>query len=185
MDSMDDSGFDSDPKTSKNGSVEFKSEVTVKNGKSTGVNALRNIRRSSELQKKLERQREAARKAAIVDQQPKKSPALLSRSSDSAEGETTLYELIVPHPSKNPGDMRLNPGEHEPLVAIMSDDSDDDFDEPIFKQFSNEEITQQLIKDGYNLDLEPDDEDLDLIPPKAMSQACVCCQLDRTRCVIQ
>ncbi|XP_064619310.1 protein FAM219A-like isoform X2 [Lineus longissimus] len=174
MDSMDDSGFDSDPKTSKNGSVEFKSEVTVKNGKSTGVNALRNIRRSSELQKKLERQREAARKAAIVDQQPKKSPALLSRS-----------RLIVPHPSKNPGDMRLNPGEHEPLVAIMSDDSDDDFDEPIFKQFSNEEITQQLIKDGYNLDLEPDDEDLDLIPPKAMSQACVCCQLDRTRCVIQ
>lgn len=37
------------------------------------------------------------------------------------------------------------------------------------------EITQQLIKDGYNLDLEPDDEDLDLIPPRPLQERCACC----------
>ncbi|KAK3096910.1 hypothetical protein FSP39_004687 [Pinctada imbricata] len=50
---------------------------------------------------------------------------------------------------------------------------------------AQKEITQQLIKDGYNLDLEPDDEDLDLIPPRPMNERCTCCNTYVATCVIQ
>ena len=61
--------------------------------------------------------------------------------------------------------------------------SDDDFGLPT--KATNKEITEQLIKDGYNLDLLPDDEDLDLIPPRPMVDRCVCCQVQSQGCSIQ
>ena len=54
--------------------------------------------------------------------------------------------------------------------------SEDEFAVPRLSKQAQMEITQQLIKDGYNLDLEPDDEDLDLIPPRPLNQRCTCCQ---------
>ena len=55
--------------------------------------------------------------------------------------------------------------------------SEDEFAVPHLSRETQREITRQLIKDGYNLDLEPDDEDLDLIPPKPMVDRCSCCQV--------
>uniref|UniRef100_A0A673Y4B9 Family with sequence similarity 219 member B n=1 Tax=Salmo trutta TaxID=8032 RepID=A0A673Y4B9_SALTR len=37
------------------------------------------------------------------------------------------------------------------------------------------DLSRQLLQDGYRLDEIPDDEDLDLIPPKAMGSSACCC----------
>ena len=71
---------------------------------------------------------------------------------------------------------------------IDSDESDDEFAMPRLSKQAQREITQQLIKDGYNLDLEPDDEDLDLIPPRPVSERCACCPqtyINVSSCTIQ
>ncbi|XP_074651807.1 protein FAM219A-like [Tubulanus polymorphus] len=170
MDSMEDSGFDSDPKTSSNGSTTVKhhSPVSPKgSNKGTGIN----IRRPSDLQKKIEKQREIARKSAAIIDQPTRKPGLLSMS-----------RLKIPQKG---GHTLLLHSDIQPLVAIQSDDSEDEFESPIFSKISNQDITQQLIKDGYNLDLQPDDEDLDLIPPKSFNERCVCCNPNTASCVIQ
>ncbi|XP_035227683.1 protein FAM219A-like isoform X2 [Stegodyphus dumicola] len=62
--------------------------------------------------------------------------------------------------------------------------SDEEIDYHPISKSATKEITEQLIKDGYNLDLTPDDEDLDLIPPKPLTQRCVCCSLS-CMCLIQ
>lgn len=50
----------------------------------------------------------------------------------------------------------------------------------------NQDLNIQLLKDGYRLDEIPDDEDLDLIPPKAVNPTCMCCQATpSTACQIQ
>ncbi|XP_078388383.1 protein FAM219B-like isoform X4 [Cetorhinus maximus] len=49
----------------------------------------------------------------------------------------------------------------------------------------NQDLNRQLLKDGYHLDEIPDDEDLDLIPPKPVtSSACACCQAESS-CTVQ
>ena len=67
--------------------------------------------------------------------------------------------------------------------------SEDEFALPRLSSQARKEITQQLIKDGYNLDLEPDDEDLDLIPPRPVQERCVCCATPfacrRDQCTVQ
>lgn len=63
--------------------------------------------------------------------------------------------------------------------------SDDEFELPVISKAAQKEITQQLIKDGYNLDLEPDDEDLDLIPPRPVNERCTCCNYYTGYCAIQ
>lgn len=56
----------------------------------------------------------------------------------------------------------------------------------IFLQQINQDLNIQLLKDGYRLDEIPDDEDLDLIPPKAVNPTCMCCQAaPSTACQIQ
>lgn len=47
------------------------------------------------------------------------------------------------------------------------------------------ELSRQLLKDGYRLDEIPDDEDLDLIPPKAMGSSICCCSSDGPSCCLQ
>ncbi|KAL8204196.1 UNVERIFIED_CONTAM: hypothetical protein K2H54_068751 [Gekko kuhli] len=50
----------------------------------------------------------------------------------------------------------------------------------------NQDLNIQLLKDGYRLDEIPDDEDLDLIPPKSVNPTCMCCQAtSSTACHIQ
>lgn len=50
----------------------------------------------------------------------------------------------------------------------------------------NQDLSRQLLQDGYHLDEVPDDEDLDLIPPKPIaSSSCPCCFGGNFSCVIQ
>ena len=49
---------------------------------------------------------------------------------------------------------------------------------------TTQDLRQQLLKDGYRLDEVPDDEELDLIPPRPMNERCVCCQ-PQSNCVVQ
>ncbi|XP_033750681.1 protein FAM219A-like [Pecten maximus] len=176
MDSMEDSGFDSDQKSMLNGSSEPQSTKPSSSKSSSSYSDARTQshahRKSSQLQKKLERHRENARKAKVINQQPSKNTFMMPRS-----------RLMIPPKS----DSQPRPLDQQPLVAIMTDDEsdDDDFESPMLSRGANKDITQQLIKDGYNLDLEPDDEDLDLIPPRPMNERCVCCQNYTGTCAIQ
>lgn len=47
---------------------------------------------------------------------------------------------------------------------------------PPLSKAMQKQITEQLIKDGYNLDVDPDDEDLDLIPPRPLQHRSWCCR---------
>ncbi|KAK7467951.1 hypothetical protein BaRGS_00036794 [Batillaria attramentaria] len=179
MDSgMEDSGFDSDQK-SHNGTIdgtamEVHSQPSDLGTKSASYKALK---KTSELQKKIERQRDLARKSKPIDQQPKRS-SLLSRT-----------RLPVPPVGVNRAKEKefspLSQDQCQPLVTIVSDDSEEDeFDVPRLPRATQKEISEQLIKDGYNLDLEPDDEDLDLIPPRPLNERCSCCQM-HSNCLVQ
>ncbi|XP_064421860.1 protein FAM219A isoform X3 [Latimeria chalumnae] len=131
-----------------------------------------------------EKQRELARKGSVkngnvgspVNQQPKKNNVM------------ARTRLVVPN--KGYSSLDQSPDE-KPLVALDTD-SDDDFDMSRYSSsgYSSAEINQdlniQLLKDGYRLDEIPDDEDLDLIPPKSVNPTCMCCQAtSSTACHIQ
>ncbi|WAR00393.1 F219A-like protein [Mya arenaria] len=169
MDTMDDSGIDSDNKTGPNDNFSTENNVDgnqsskIPNGSDNGINAPKSINTSSELQKKIEKQREKNRRKGVVDDQPKKS-FLLPRS-----------RLNIP--SKLLSSSLTQKEQEQPLVSLLSDDSEEDefaVGAPLSRE-AQREITAQLIKDGYNLDLEPDDEDLDLIPPRPLHERWSCC----------
>nr|XP_022331513.1 protein FAM219A-like [Crassostrea virginica] len=166
MENMEDSGFDSDHKSNQTGLLNsFQSDK--QNGLDTPKKNSNTYKKSYDLQKKIDKHKENAARRAITSQ-PKKS--ILSRNRLSV-------------PQKN--DIKPMNEDHQPLVAIMTDESDDDFELPVISKAAQKEITQQLIKDGYNLDLEPDDEDLDLIPPRPVNERCTCCNYYTGYCAIQ
>ncbi|KAG9266253.1 protein FAM219A isoform X2 [Astyanax mexicanus] len=139
----------------------------------------------SPLQVKIEKQRELARKGSAkngtvgspVNQQPKKNNVM------------ARTRLVVPN--KGYSSLDQSPDE-KPLVALDTD-SDDDFDMSRYSSSGyssaeqiNQDLNIQLLKDGYRLDEIPDDEDLDLIPPKSVNPTCMCCQASSsTACQIQ
>uniref|UniRef100_A0A6Q2ZBR2 Family with sequence similarity 219 member Ab n=1 Tax=Esox lucius TaxID=8010 RepID=A0A6Q2ZBR2_ESOLU len=139
----------------------------------------------SPLQMKIEKQRELARKGSLkngnagspVNQQPKKNNVM------------ARTRLVVPN--KGYSSLDQSPDE-KPLVALDTD-SDDDFDMSRYSSSGyssaeqiNQDLNIQLLKDGYRLDEIPDDEDLDLIPPKSVNPTCMCCQAtSSTACQIQ
>ncbi|XP_066510365.1 protein FAM219A-like isoform X1 [Hoplias malabaricus] len=146
----------------------------------------------SPLQRKIEKQREMVRKGSLknatagspVNQQPKKNNVM------------ARTRLVVPN--KGYSSLDQSPDE-KPLVALDTD-SDDDFDvsrysssgyssaevRSLREQQINQDLNIQLLKDGYRLDEIPDDEDLDLIPPKSVNPTCMCCQAtSSTACQIQ
>ncbi|XP_071965292.1 protein FAM219A-like isoform X2 [Antedon mediterranea] len=145
------------------------------------TDSLKGVRRPTSLQIKLEKQREADRKSqrnnheyALIDQQPRKTPQLVSRERLAVPWKNSVHE-----------------GSSQPLVTIDSE-SEDEFDVVTLTSTPsqiNRDLTQQLLKDGYRLDEVPDDADLDLIPPKPVHDRCVCCQGYDTNgsyaCVIQ
>ncbi|KAK2156029.1 hypothetical protein LSH36_223g00008 [Paralvinella palmiformis] len=142
---------------------------------STTTSTITSLKKPSLLQKKLEKQHEACRRQHVTIEQPFRK-GILSRN-----------RLSVP----NKGDAVISASDMQPLV-MLSDDSEDEFAVPDLSHEAHMEITQQLIKDGYNLDLVPDDEDLDLIPPRPLNERCVCCPsstilsgLSSTTCSIQ
>ncbi|KAM6992963.1 protein FAM219A-like isoform 4-T4 [Passerculus sandwichensis] len=132
-----------------------------------------------------ETQRELAQKGFLkngnmgnlVNQQPKKNNVM------------ALTRLVIPN--KGYSSLDQNPDE-KPLVALDTD-SDDDFDMSRYSSSGyslaeqiNQDLNIQLLKDGYRLDEIPDDEDLDLIPPKSVNPTCMCCQAtSSTACHIQ
>uniref|UniRef100_A0A7N8XA12 Family with sequence similarity 219 member Ab n=1 Tax=Mastacembelus armatus TaxID=205130 RepID=A0A7N8XA12_9TELE len=133
-----------------------------------------------------EKQRELARKGSLkngntvgspVNQQPKKNNVM------------ARTRLVVPN--KGYSSLDQSPDE-KPLVALDTD-SDDDFDMSRYSSSGyssaeqiNQDLNIQLLKDGYRLDEIPDDEDLDLIPPKSVNPTCMCCQAtSSTTCQIQ
>ncbi|MCI4386908.1 hypothetical protein PGIGA_G00068220 [Pangasianodon gigas] len=139
----------------------------------------------SPLQVKIEKQRELARKGSAkngtvgspVSQQPKKNNVM------------ARTRLVVPN--KGYSSLDQSPDE-KPLVALDTD-SDDDFDMSRYSSSGyssaeqiNQDLNIQLLKDGYRLDEIPDDEDLDLIPPKSVNPTCMCCQAtSSSACQIQ
>ncbi|XP_010879675.1 protein FAM219A isoform X3 [Esox lucius] len=140
----------------------------------------------SPLQMKIEKQRELARKGSVkngtvgspVNQQPKKNNVM------------ARTRLVVPNKGYSSLD-QTSPDE-KPLVALDTD-SDDDFDMSRYSSSGyssaeqiNQDLNIQLLKDGYRLDEIPDDEDLDLIPPKSVNPTCMCCQAtSSSACQIQ
>lgn len=112
-----------------------------------------------------------------VNQQPKKNNVM------------ARTRLVVPN--KGYSSLDQSPDE-KPLVALDTD-SDDDFDMSRYSSSGyssaeqiNQDLNIQLLKDGYRLDEIPDDEDLDLIPPKSVNPTCMCCQAtSSTACHIQ
>ncbi|KAK2177659.1 hypothetical protein NP493_587g04011 [Ridgeia piscesae] len=166
MDSMEDSGIDSDQKPANNGTESTQPQIH----KPTYSSKMLKSVKTSDLQKKLERQRDAARKAGglSVEQQIRTSLVSRSKLKVPTKGE---YSAILPT-------------DQQPLVVIDMDESEDEFEMPQLSAHAQREITQQLIKDGYNLDLDPDDEDLDLIPPRPVREHCICCH-SQINCTIQ
>ncbi|XP_007967120.1 protein FAM219A isoform X2 [Chlorocebus sabaeus] len=163
------------------------SPLQVKLGKEGNYSSLQEpetLRGISEAKDVPEKQRELARKGSLkngsmgspVNQQPKKNNVM------------ARTRLVVPN--KGYSSLDQSPDE-KPLVALDTD-SDDDFDMSRYSSsgYSSAEINQdlniQLLKDGYRLDEIPDDEDLDLIPPKSVNPTCMCCQAtSSTACHIQ
>ncbi|XP_061403350.1 protein FAM219A-like [Lethenteron reissneri] len=122
--------------------------------------------------KQRDREREGARRGegSPVSQQPKKGAR--TRLGAPSKG----YASLEQRPDEKP------PGGHRPPTGA-------DLLLPARTRAHqiNQDLNRQLLKDGYRLDEVPDDEDLDLIPPKPMSPACVCCQLasPSTTCNVQ
>ncbi|GFO40982.1 protein fam219a-like [Plakobranchus ocellatus] len=170
---MEDSGIESDQQKSHKQSLANGHQN--ESSKSTPYSALK---KTSELQKKIERQRDKARKSntSSGDHQAKKN--FVSRSRLTVPVHTSRV-------TKKDKDLSISAADQQPLVTIVSDDSEEDeFDVPRLPKAAHKDIAEQLIKDGYNLDLEPDDEDLDLIPPRPLNERCSCCSLP-SRCYVQ
>ncbi|XP_023790039.1 protein FAM219B isoform X1 [Cyanistes caeruleus] len=90
----------------------------------------------------------------------------------------------------NKGYTALSQTADENLVSFDSDSDGEPGSRCSSGYSSAEQVTQdlsrQLLQDGYHLDEVPDDEDLDLIPPKpAASSSCPCCFGENLSCTIQ
>ncbi|KAI2575215.1 family with sequence similarity 219 member B [Homo sapiens] len=93
----------------------------------------------------------------------------------------------------NKGYTALSQSPDENLVSLDSD-SDGELGSRYSSGYSsaeqvNQDVSRQLLQDGYHLDEIPDDEDLDLIPPKPMASStcscCWCCLGDSSSCTLQ
>ncbi|XP_054070542.1 protein FAM219B [Rissa tridactyla] len=130
------------------------------------------------LHAKLQRQRELARAALrrqglLGGPEPRHPKLAAKRSVKFKKGYTALSQTV-----------------DENLVFLDSD-SDGELGSRCSLGYSsaeqvNQDLSRQLLQDGYHLDEVPDDEDLDLIPPKPItSSSCPCCFGENLSCVIQ
>ncbi|XP_027989224.2 protein FAM219B isoform X5 [Eptesicus fuscus] len=116
-------------------------------------------------------------------------PAQLQRHRDVAKAALRRKGLLGASPKRpdssgkrsvkfNKGYTALSQSPDENLVSLNSD-SDGELESRYSSGYSsaevNQDVSRQLLQDGYHLDEIPDDEDLDLIPPKPMASTCSCC----------
>lgn len=129
------------------------------------------------LQAKLQRQRDLARAAL------RKKGMLGGTGKVKAVSKSRSVKF-------NKGYAALSQASDETLVSLDSD-SDAELESRCSSGYSSAEqvsqdLNRQLLQDGYHLDEIPDDEDLDLIPPKPdRSLSCPCCFGESWSCCIQ
>ncbi|XP_036205105.1 protein FAM219B isoform X4 [Myotis myotis] len=133
--------------------------------------------RAPSIQAKLQKPRDLA-KAALR----RKGVLGAARRPDSSGKRSVKF---------NKGYTALSQSPDENLVSLNSD-SDGELESRYSSGYSsaevNQDVSRQLLQDGYHLDEIPDDEDLDLIPPKPMASTCSCCWCclgDSFSCTIQ
>ncbi|XP_029420959.1 protein FAM219B isoform X5 [Nannospalax galili] len=135
--------------------------------------------------------------AALREERPPSSPA---RGAQRGSGEAgtvhgdarTFHSGQAASVKFNKGYTALSQSPDENLVSLDSD-SDGELESRYSSGYSsaeqvNQDVSRQLLQDGYHLDEIPDDEDLDLIPPKPMaSSTCSCCWccLGDSSCTLQ
>lgn len=128
------------------------------------------------IQAKLQRQRDLARATL-------KKKGILGAAG---KGKTLSKRSV----KFNKGYAALSQAPDEKLVSLDSD-SDAELESRCSSGYSSaeqvsQEVNRQLLQDGYHLDEIPDDEDLDLIPPKPVrSVSCACCFGESWSCSIQ
>nr|CAD7608199.1 unnamed protein product [Timema genevievae] len=162
---MEDSGIDSDPKQNHPqedeklfpGSDSSCSSTSVATPQRTNV---------KQLHKKLEQRIEQAKKSQRI-QEYKKNPSLIP-----------IQRLPIPG--------KLNSSrEQQPLVDWESDESDDDIN---FFPLSRIKDGKQELTDTFSIEdfeVSPDEDDLNLLPPKPMYHRCMCCIVPANwKCVI-
>lgn len=137
------------------------------------------VTRAPSIQAKLQKHRDLAkailRRKGMLGALPNRPDSSGKRSVKFNKGYTAL--------SQNPD---------ENLVSLDSD-SDGELESRYSSGYSsaeqvNQDVSRQLLQDGYHLDEIPDDEDLDLIPPKPIaSSSCSCCWccLGDSSCTLQ
>lgn len=161
---MEDSGIDSDPKQST--VLEIENPVsTISSDSSASSTTISTPRKSTakELHRKLERRIEQARKTHRA-QEYKKSPGLIP-----------IQRLPVPTTKGQNATAR----EHQPLVEWDTDDSDEDIPVHFFPA-AKERLGRQELSDTFSieeLELSPDEDDLNLVPPKQMYHRWACCAI--------
>ncbi|XP_029806551.1 protein FAM219B isoform X2 [Suricata suricatta] len=137
------------------------------------------VTRAPSIQAKLQKHRDLAkavlRRKGMLGASPNRADSSGKRSVKFNKGYTALSQS----PDEN-------------LVSLDSD-SDGELESRYSSGYSsaevNQDVSRQLLQDGYHLDEIPDDEDLDLIPPKPMASStcscCWCCLGDSSSCTLQ
>ncbi|NXQ95291.1 F219B protein, partial [Sagittarius serpentarius] len=128
------------------------------------------------------------KRGPYIMSKPPSIHAKLQRQQELAKAVLRRQGLLggpVPHQTKpaakrsvkfNKGYTALSQTADENLVSLDSD-SDGELGSRCSSGYSsaeaspgvNQDLSRQLLQDGYHLDEVPDDEDLDLIPPKPIA----------------